>query len=40
MCRFVRNAGQNRKRWEHAELECQRLVIELTKADKVGLTWV
>jgi len=32
--RFVRNAGQNRKRWEHAELECQRLVIELTKADK------
>jgi len=32
--RFVMNAGQNRKRWEHAELECQRLMIELTKADK------
>lgn len=31
---FVVNAGVNRRRWEHAELECQRLGIELTKASK------
>jgi hypothetical protein len=30
--RFVLNAGLNRRRWENAELECQRLGIELTKA--------
>jgi len=32
--RFVLNAGTNRRRWEHAELECQRLFIELTKSSK------
>jgi len=31
---FVVNTGVNRRRWEHAELECQRLGIELTKASQ------
>ena len=32
---FVMNAGVTRRRWEHAELECQRLGIELTKTSQV-----
>jgi len=32
--RFVLNAERNRKRWEQSELECQRLMIELAKADQ------
>lgn len=31
---FVVNAGINRRRWEHAELECKRLSIELTRASQ------
>jgi hypothetical protein len=36
--RFVVNAGVNRRRWEHAELECQRLNIELTRASQVPVS--
>jgi len=32
--RFVINASLNRRSWEHAELECQRLSLELTKASR------
>jgi len=32
--RFVLNAEVNRRRWENAEIECQRLSIELTKASQ------
>jgi len=31
---FVVNTGVSRQRWEHAELECQRLRIELTKCSQ------
>jgi len=32
--KFVQNSEVSRQRWEHAELECQRLSIELTKCSQ------
>jgi hypothetical protein len=31
---FVQGAGRARQRWEHAELECQRLAIELARSSQ------